>query len=112
MQNFRDVLDHCGFTDLGYSGLDYTWHGHRMGDMIWEPLDRGVANYEWLSIFPKGRVMRLHCFTSNHLPILLARNVDGEHKKWCRKPFRFEAMWISNLGCRETITKAWDYVAS
>ena len=27
MQDFRDVLDHCGFVDLGYSGLDFNWHG-------------------------------------------------------------------------------------
>ena len=108
MQNFRDMLDHCGFTDLEYSSPNYTWHGHRMGEMIWEHLDRGVANYEWLAKFPIGRVTHLHCFTSDHRPILLALNVDGEHKKWCQKPFCFEAMWISDPGCRETITKAWD----
>ena len=71
MQNFHDVLDQCGFTDLGYSGPDYTWHGHRRGEMIWEHLDRGVANYEWLAKFPTGRVKHLNCFT-----------LDGEHQKW------------------------------
>ncbi|KAK7835542.1 hypothetical protein CFP56_023401 [Quercus suber] len=55
-----------------------------------------------------GRVKHLNCFTSDHQPILLALNVDGEHQKWCRKPFRFKAMWISDPRCRETITKAWD----
>lgn len=108
MQNFQDVLDHCGFADLGYLGPDYTWHGHQMREIIRKHLDRGVANYEWLAKFLTGRVTHLHCFTSNHRPILLALNVDGEHQKWCRKPFRFEAMWISNPGCKETITKAWD----
>ena len=52
MQAFRDVFDHCGFVDLGYSGLDFTWHGRRRGELIWERLDRGVANYEWLARFP------------------------------------------------------------
>ena len=27
MQMLRHVLDHCGFVDLGYLGLDFTWHG-------------------------------------------------------------------------------------
>ena len=108
MQNFHDVLDQCGFIDLGYSGPDYTWHGHRRGEMIWERLDRGVANYEWLAKFPTGRVKHLNCFTLDHRPILLALNVDGEHQKWRQKPFHFEAMWISDPRCRETITKAWD----
>ena len=108
MQNFQDVLDQCGLTDLGYSNPDYTWHGHRRGEMIWERLDRCVANYEWLAKFPTGGVKHLNCFTSDHRPILLALNVDGEHQKWRRKPFRFEEMWILDPGCRETITKAWD----
>ena len=49
MQAFRDVLDLCGFVDLGYSGPDYTWQGQHKGELIWERLDRGVANYEWLA---------------------------------------------------------------
>ena len=46
MQTFRNVLDHCGFVDLGYSGPDFTWHGHHRGELIWERLDRGVVNYD------------------------------------------------------------------
>ena len=64
MQNFREVLDYCGFVDLRFSGLDFTWHGRRRGEWIWERLDRGVANYEWLTRFPTGRVRHLNCFTS------------------------------------------------
>lgn len=110
MQDFCDVFDLCGFVDLGYSGLDYTWYGRRQWELIWERLDRGVANYEWLAKFPMamGRVQHLNCFTSDHRPILLSLNVDGEHQKWCQKPFCFEAMWVSDFGCKETITKAWD----
>ena len=46
MQAFRDVLDTCGFMDLGFMGLEFTWHGVRHGQVIWECLDRGVANYD------------------------------------------------------------------
>ena len=61
MENFRDVLDFCGFVDLGYSGQDFTWRGRRRGEMIWERLDRGFANYEWLTKFPTSRVRHLNC---------------------------------------------------
>ena len=27
MENFREVLDVCGFIDLGYLGLNFTWKG-------------------------------------------------------------------------------------
>ena len=66
MQNFREVLVHYGFVDLGFSGLEFTWHGRRGGELIWERLDRGVANYEWLARFPTRRIKHLNCFTSYH----------------------------------------------
>ena len=56
MQMFREALDQCDFVDLGFSGPTFTWHGRRWGELIWERLDRGVANYEWLTQFPTGRV--------------------------------------------------------
>ena len=55
MQDFREGLDHYGFVDLGFLGLEFTWHGRRRGEWILERLDRGVANYEWLTCFPIGR---------------------------------------------------------
>ena len=61
MENFWDVLDFCGFVDLGYLGPDFTWRGRRRGEMIWERLDRGFANYEWLTKFPTSRVRHLNC---------------------------------------------------
>ncbi|KAK9988680.1 hypothetical protein SO802_028919 [Lithocarpus litseifolius] len=108
MRNFRDALDHCGFVDLGFSGPEFTCHGRHGGEMIWERLDGGVANYEWLDKFPTGRVKHLNCFTSDHQPILLSLDANGEHQKWHRKLFRFEAMWVSDSGCHEVITRAWD----
>ena len=44
MQLFRDVLDQCEFVDLAYLGPDFTWHGQRRNELIWERLDQEVAN--------------------------------------------------------------------
>ena len=107
MQSFREVLDECGFIDLGYSGLDFTWHGKWRGELVWERLDRGVANYEWLDLFPTGRVVHLHCFTFDHRPLLLSLDPNGESQRWKRKPFRFEVMWTVDLGCSNTVSRAW-----
>ena len=108
MQNFRDVLDHCGFVDLGFFGPDFTWHGRRRGEWIWERLDRSIANYKWLTRFPTGRVKHLNCFTSDHWPLLLSLDGHRECRKWRRKPFWFEAMWISDPKCEEVVARAWD----
>ena len=104
---FREVLDHYGFVDLGYSGPNFTWHGWRRGELIWERLNRGVANYEWISHFPIARVQHLHCYTLDHRLIVLFLNVNGEKQKWRRKPFRFESMWVVDPGCRAVINDAW-----
>ena len=106
IQAFRDVLDQCGFMDLGYSGPDFTRHGCRRGELIWERLDRGVTNHEWFAQFPTGRIRHLNCFTSDHRPILLSLYSNGEHQCWRWKPFRFEAMWLTNPKCNGIISKA------
>lgn len=106
MQSFWDALDDCGFIDLCFSGPKFTWHGKRRGVLVWERLDREVANYEWLNRFPMDKVQHLLCFTSNHRPLLLALDPNGESRKWKQKLFRFEAMWLMDLGCSDTVAKA------
>ena len=108
MQQFKDVLDHYGFVNLGFSGPAFTWRGRRRGEWIWERLDRGVVNYDWLEKFPTGRIRNLPCITSDHYPILLTLDAEGEKQRWKRKSFRFEAMWLTDSGCHHTVSKAWE----
>uniref|UniRef100_A0A2N9IJ19 Endonuclease/exonuclease/phosphatase domain-containing protein n=1 Tax=Fagus sylvatica TaxID=28930 RepID=A0A2N9IJ19_FAGSY len=70
MQLFRDVLDDCGFVDLGFTGPLFTWTNNRAGDMTWERLDRVVATLDWLTQFPTARV--------HHLDSTLTRS---DHKR-------------------------------
>ena len=76
--------------------------------MIWERLDRGIANYKWLAKLLTGRIKHLNSFTSNHRAILLSLDENGEHQKWRQKPFHFEAMSVEDPSCKEIITRAWD----
>ena len=56
MQLFRDVIDECGFIDLGFVGSQFTWRKHFAGGhSIWERLDRGLANNHY-----KKMVLKLH----------------------------------------------------
>ena len=44
MQLFREVIDECGFLDLGFEGPKYTWSKRfENGSSIWERLDRCLA---------------------------------------------------------------------
>lgn len=60
MQLFKDVLDECGFMDLGFVGSQFTWSKHFAdGHSIWEILDRGLANNSWFTKFPGSIVTHL-----------------------------------------------------
>ncbi|KAI9106682.1 hypothetical protein K1719_022210 [Acacia pycnantha] len=48
---FNDRIRECGLSDLGFKGPKFTWKGPRMNGYarIFERLDRGLANAEFLS---------------------------------------------------------------
>ena len=107
MQLFREVIDECGFMDLGYVRSKFTWARHfENGNSIWERLDRGLATNGWFLKFPRSRVHHLHCDSSNHNPLLVVlAPLDIPTRK---KLFRFEEMWLSNPTCEEIVQEAWN----
>lgn len=102
MQLFRDVIDECGFMDLGFSSQRFTWSKHfRDGHSIWERLDRGLANNSFFFFL----INHLWCDTSNHIPILL--NLSGLDLPPQKEPFRFEEMWLSDSRCGDIMEATW-----
>ena len=105
MQEFKDVLDECGFRDLGYVGGKFTWcNGQRDGHTIWERIDKAVATIDWIEKFPDTKIVHLECGTSDHKPIVIFPS--GIPKK-SRRPWRFEQMWINEEGCQDSVESAW-----
>ena len=75
MQLFRDVMDECGFMDLGYMGSPFTWQKHfANGHSIWERLDRGLATNKWLMKFSGTRAHHLTSDSSNHCSLWIVPN--------------------------------------
>ena len=64
--------------DLGFTSPEFTWQSRRHGHLVWERLDRGVANYDWLAKFPMAMIQHLHYYSSDHPPISLMLNPNGE----------------------------------
>uniref|UniRef100_A0A2N9EK22 CCHC-type domain-containing protein n=1 Tax=Fagus sylvatica TaxID=28930 RepID=A0A2N9EK22_FAGSY len=108
MRGFRSALDDCGLVDLRYRGFPFTWCNNRDPPFTtWVRLDRAVANMEWLHRFPMAQVEHIDVSKSDHkclwlscLPPVITRSK--------RRPFRFEEIWMTDGGCEETITKAWE----
>ena len=107
MEDFRDVLDECGFQDLGFNGNKFTWcNGHEEGRTVWEMLDRAVGTVEWMDMFPASKVVHLECGSSDHKLLMIFP--VGMPKK-INKLWRFEQMWMEDGGCREVVEEAWAY---
>lgn len=74
-QYFLDSINYCQFADLGYKGNRYTWTSNRrLGNHIRERLDKLMANYEWINLFPNSLVTHLPRTHSDHCPLLLQLN--------------------------------------
>ncbi|KAA3477308.1 reverse transcriptase [Gossypium australe] len=107
MEAFRDTLEDCQLTDIGYSGVRYIWErGNLPETNIRERLDRGVANEEWLLLFPRGNIQHLTFSSSDHCPILL--NTDIPTFLTGHRSFRFEAWWTIEDSFEGMIRKFWD----
>ena len=107
MEDFRDVLDECGFQDLGFSGNKFTWcNGHGEGHTVWERLDKAMGMVEWMDMFPASKVVHLESVSFNHKPLKIY--LAGIPKR-INKPWRFEKMWMEDEGCREVVEDAWSY---
>ena len=108
MKAFRDALDFCGFRDLGFVGLPFTWCNNQFdGEVTWIRLDRGVATPSWSQLFPTVRVHHIPSTLSDHCPLWLCS--DDENVRFYKKsrPFRFEAVWLKDERCEGVIKKAW-----
>ena len=72
---------------------------------MWERLDQGLANREWMLKFSGTVVHHLHSFTSDHCPVwIVPRDLIFFA---ATKPFRFEEMWLTEKGCSDTIQAVW-----
>jgi hypothetical protein len=109
MEGFRNAIEQCGFTDLGYSGLPYTWDNKRDGmSNIKVRLDRCLADDRMLDIYGNSTVAHLQTTESDHCALLITlRRSGGVGTQRRSKPFRYENMWQRHEVYEETVASAW-----
>lgn len=79
MANFRDVLNDCDLTDLGFVGLPFTFDNGREGDAnVKVRLDRAVADTNWRDLFTDATLHHLVSSRSDHCSLLLEIKKKGE----------------------------------
>lgn len=102
-----NLINSNGLVDLGFSRQRFTWsRGNCCNKIISKRLDRILMNVEGWLLWPDGRVRHLARYSSDHSPLLLelSPNITKDKKK---RPFRFEAAWLSHPQFNEVLNNNW-----
>ncbi|KAG5580340.1 hypothetical protein H5410_050967 [Solanum commersonii] len=107
---FISVIEACGLTDLGFTGIPYTWCNQRTAQArVWKRLDRSMVNDKWLEVMPQTTIEHLSSVGSDHNPLLMEMVRKNEnHIKY----FKFLHCWVDNANFMETVRKCWERVVT
>ncbi|XP_050254799.1 uncharacterized protein LOC126700626 [Quercus robur] len=108
MDWFREVIHHCGFTDLGYTGSPFTWsRNHPVDGRTYIRLDRALATIAWKSLFQNTIIQHVPTFASDQSMLIVNLPSIWHRQPKSQPPFCFEAMWLRDLRCAEVTQEAW-----
>ncbi|KAA3477313.1 reverse transcriptase [Gossypium australe] len=94
------TLNSCQLEDVGFLGKWFKWERGNLSETnIKEHLDRGVANSEWLDLFPNYTIHLTHSFSGHCLLVFQTKQKELRKRM---KGFRFEALWEEVKRLRET----------
>ena len=106
MEIFNDDINQCGFQEVGFIGLKFTWLYQRAdGTQIRERLDRTLATKDWIDLFPTAKLYHLSSSASDHSPLSL-HLVKKKRQKKIKKSFQFESMWLKDSRCEDIVIAA------
>lgn len=93
MDGFRDAVQACGFYDLGFIGLPYTWDNRQQGENnIKVRLDKGLACSAFMNMFRDIKVCHVQTTESDHCMVIECTNRTSRRGRG-RRRFRYENMW-------------------
>ncbi|XP_019224926.1 PREDICTED: uncharacterized protein LOC109206551 [Nicotiana attenuata] len=105
IDDFRQCINTCNLSDLGFKGSIYTWWNGRLEeDCIFERLGRCVSNSEFQQTFPGIEVQHLPKIGSYHSPLKLKCHKETPPVK---KPFRFLNFWVEHASFKELVKENW-----
>jgi hypothetical protein len=109
MDLFRNTLENCQLSDLGFIGPKFTWVNSRFdGTFIRERLDRAVANRQWCSLHGRSVVNVLAACSSDHNPLAMTIFSREENEVRQQRGFKVEASWMLDDEYNGIVQQAWD----
>lgn len=111
MDGFRDAVQACGFMDLGFIGLPYTWDNRQQDDdNVKVRLDRGLATPAFLSLFKNVKVWHVQTTESDHCCLVLECSKNFARRRRGRRSFRYENMWRRDPTYTQNVEMAWNNI--
>ncbi|KAI4969282.1 hypothetical protein ZWY2020_000196 [Hordeum vulgare] len=108
---FRNCLQICNLTDLGFVGQKFTWSNKQDAQCnVRVLLDRGVANGAFSELFLECYVQNVITSSSDHyaLHLILTRAPMGEEGPPVQQGFRYEAAWRRADDYHAVVDATWD----
>lgn len=105
LDNFKQALEDCDLSDLGFIGDVYTWHNnqHNSDDYIKERLDRAIANGGWRARFSHVAVHNGDPYHSDHRPVIIT--TETAHRR--RRGRVINLLLLKRVGLRKNNVKWW-----
>ena len=104
MDEFRDCLEECLLSDVGFAGPLFTWCNNQRGD------DRILARLDRCLLCARdndfsAKVRHLPRISSDHAPLLVEFYQDNA---FGAKPFKFLDVWLQDPNCISVIRSSWE----
>ncbi|XP_026383358.1 uncharacterized protein LOC113278839 [Papaver somniferum] len=103
----KNSLSMLNMHDVFSFGNPFTWCNRRFknpSELIFEKLDRGFINDNWVSLLPQTRVTNLGRVFSNHCPILLQCFHSTDK---LAIPFKYFKCWQANPEFKDILVNSW-----
>lgn len=99
------MIDACSLIDMEATGLKYSWYKKQVGEVIMKRLDRALVDQPYRLAFPEAFVENLCRVYSNHCLMLI--KCKGMQKPHGKRPFRFQAAWVTYNQYDGVVCIAW-----
>ncbi|XP_030495024.2 uncharacterized protein LOC115710813 [Cannabis sativa] len=110
MRDFKKAISYCNFKEIRMEGGEFTWCNGRHNNLVFEKLDRVLANLDWFRRFCMSKVTLLPWWNSDHRPLLLSssknKKLSTKAPKW-RSRFHYEQAWAGEEDCGKIVESVW-----
>lgn len=104
---FGDWISELALIDLGFKGNKYTWKRGRLErNFVAKRLDRVFCCAQSRLKWQEASVTHLPFLSSDHTPLYVQLCPELKRDPR-RRPFRFEAAWLSHPGFKELLVNSW-----